>query len=228
MGSANQVTVLLADDNALIRQLLRLLLKTDTRIRLVGRAQNGREAVEMTVKLRPDVVLMDISMPILNGLEATRQILAKRPLTKIVVLSAHDGKDYVSRARAVGAVGFVSKKLFTGTLIKVIHKVATGGTHLRPDKATGPARNEMRPHESESTATKERERMDLQEIRLLQLVAEGSPIKQIAGILRVSIGTVEGLLDALMNRLGITCLANLADYAIASGCIESDVVLTIT
>jgi DNA-binding NarL/FixJ family response regulator len=111
MKPLKQITILLADDNAPIRQALRTLLDKDARIRVVGEARNGHEAVEMARGSRPGIILMDISMPVINGFEATRQILAERPSTKIIMLSAHVDEEYAERARELGAVGFIAKHM---------------------------------------------------------------------------------------------------------------------
>jgi two-component system, NarL family, nitrate/nitrite response regulator NarL len=181
----------------------------------------------MARDLRPDVILMDISMPILNGLEATRQILAGQASAKIVILSAHDEEGYVERARALGAVGFVAKQQFAETLMWVIHEVALGRT--LSDPVTTAAANPAKDGPSARGATPARsDRLTPRDSALLRLVAEGSRKGQIASELRMSLIAVERALEALMAKLGILTLANLARYAVASGSVESDVVLTIT
>ena len=138
------IKTLLADDHTVVREGLRALLSTDSGILVVGEAHNGREAVERAVALRPDVIVMDIAMPLLNGLEATRQILASVPGTKVLILSAHSDDAYIDRVIAVGAVGFLIKQTSAQILAKAIHEVMSGKTleELKdPRRARFPRRN---------------------------------------------------------------------------------------
>jgi DNA-binding NarL/FixJ family response regulator len=228
MISTKQITVLLADDHPAVRQSLRTLLSEDGRILIIGEARNGREAVDLARKYRPGIILMDISMPVLNGLDATCQILGERPSTKIIILSAHVDEEYMERAREVGAVGFVAKQVFAETLTWVIHEVAMGRRLCDPVVNRRVPRSTSNPFDPAGVARGKRKRLTARESELLQLVGEGSPKKQIAASLSVSIKTLEHHLLALMNKLSLSSFANLADYAIASGCTESNVVLTIT
>lgn len=127
-----RTTVLLVDDNAMMRNSLRTLLKADSKSHVIGQARNGREAVKKAQTLRPDVILMDISMPVLNGLEATRQILAANPAAKVIMLSAHSDDAYIERMTAVGAKGFLEKQTAIGTLCHAIREVAEGSLFLAP------------------------------------------------------------------------------------------------
>jgi DNA-binding NarL/FixJ family response regulator len=126
------ITVLLADDNALVRRELCTLLATDGQIKVTGQARNGREAVVMVKTLRPDVILMDISMPVLNGIEATRQILAANPAAKVLILSAHSDDEYIEYLLAVGAVGFLQKQTAHEILTTAIHEVFKGHRLFSP------------------------------------------------------------------------------------------------
>jgi DNA-binding NarL/FixJ family response regulator len=130
MTASTPVTILLAEDHAIVRQGLCALLNMDSHFKIVGEARNGREAVEMARTLQPDVILMDIAMPLLNGLEATRQILAARPSAKVIVLSAHSEDVYVHRMTEAGAVGFVEKQTSSEVLTKAIHEVAKGNPYF--------------------------------------------------------------------------------------------------
>ena len=132
MARSKKVTVLLVDDCALVRRGLCTILKLDDRIDLVGQARNGREAVRMAKSLRPDVILMDISMPVLNGLDATRQVLAANPTAKILILSAHSDDAYIERMVKVGAVGFLQKQTAADILTAAIHKVFKGYRYFSP------------------------------------------------------------------------------------------------
>jgi DNA-binding NarL/FixJ family response regulator len=126
------ITVLLADDHKIIRDGLRSFLKHDSAVKIIGEARNGRDAVKLTKKLCPAVVVMDISMPVLNGLDATEEILSALPKTRILVLSAHSDDGYINRAVAVGAAGFVSKKSSARDLSRAIREVHQGKTFFGP------------------------------------------------------------------------------------------------
>jgi DNA-binding NarL/FixJ family response regulator len=228
MTPDRQIKVLLADDHQSVRQGLRALLHGDVGLKVIGEARNGRDAVAKAIRLRPDVVLMDISMPIMNGLEATRQILSRRSSVSIIVLSAHVDEEYVERAKAVGAAGFISKQVSSESLTWVIREVAMGRYLCDPIISAGPACGEDWQLDHNGAARSRHDRLTIRESELLQLVAEGSPKRQMASKLCISLATVERLLDALMAKLSMSCIANLAAYAVACGYIESDVVLTIT
>jgi two-component system, NarL family, nitrate/nitrite response regulator NarL len=120
------ITVLLADDHIFVRQSLCALLETEDDCKVVGQARNGREAVTMARTLRPDIILMDIVMPVLNGLEATRQIVAANPAAKVIILSAHSDDEYIERATEVGAAGFLEKQIAAHDLTKTIREVIGG------------------------------------------------------------------------------------------------------
>lgn len=225
MRTRRHVTVLLADDNASIREALRTLLEKDGRIRVVGEARNGQEAVEMALKTRPDIVLMDISMPVMNGLDATRHVLAGRPSVRILMFSAHVDGEYVKRAKAVGAAGYIAKQMSAETLIWAIHEVAAGHRVFDPIKAAGEKR---RPAGRSRTKKPKGERLTPRESAVLGLMAEGVPKTQIAARLGVGNATVERHFAALMAKLKVPSIANLAAYALASGYVENDVDLVIT
>jgi len=123
-----QITVLLAEDNANFRKTLKLLVESDGDIKVVGEAKNGREAVQMTVKLRPEVVVMDLAMPLLNGLEATRQILETLPTTRVLILSAHPDPEYIKQAVIYGASGYLIKQSSTQVLAQAVREVVKGNS----------------------------------------------------------------------------------------------------
>jgi DNA-binding NarL/FixJ family response regulator len=125
------ITILIADDHAVVRQGLSALLKAESDIEVVGKARNGREAVRMARTLRPDIILMDIAMPVLNGVEATRQILAANPAAKVLILSAHRDDEYVEFMAAAGAVGFLEKRTAYKVLTKAIREAAKGNLFFK-------------------------------------------------------------------------------------------------
>ncbi len=219
------ITVLLAEDHMIVREGLRSLLQAEAGIEVIGEAQTGRQAVEMTRKLRPSVVVMDIAMPLLNGLEATRQIRKAVPSTKVVILSAHSDDAYVDQAIAIGAVGFLLKQTSSHDLSRAIREVQKGETFFSPSIA-------RRLHDQKIPAggvalRKKVARLSSRELEVLQLIAEGKANKQTAAELGISIKTVEKHRQNLMAKLGIHEISGLTRYAIAAGIIESSVQLTI-
>ncbi len=227
MTNPKQITVLLAEDHAIVRQGLSALLKADGGFKLVGEARNGREAVELAAKLKPMVILMDIAMPVLNGLEATRQILATNPAAKVIVLSAHSDDEYIERMREAGVAGFLEKQTSAEVLTKAIREVAAGRAYFSPSIAKRLATTAGKPRDREGMLKANSSRLTTRESEVLQLVAEGSANKQVAAELGISIKTVEKHRQHLMDKLNIHETAGLTRYAIAQGIIESSVHLTI-
>ncbi len=227
MNPSKKITVLLAEDHAIVRQGLRTLLETEGRCAVVGQAQTGREAVELTATLRPDIVLMDIAMPVLNGLEATRQILAANPAAKVLILSAHSDDEYIERLTAAGVVGFLEKQTSAEILTQAIHEVAAGKSFFSPAIAKRMADGRNRSRDRDGLPRPHGGRLTSREMEVLQLVAEGRANKQVAATLGISIKTVEKHRQHLMDKLNIHETASLTRYAIAQGIIESAVQVTI-
>jgi DNA-binding NarL/FixJ family response regulator len=218
---------LLADDHAIVRQGLSALLNTDGHFCIIGQARTGREAVEMARVLHPDVILMDIAMPVLNGLEATRQILAANPAAKVVILSAHSDDEYIERMSTAGVAGFLEKQTSAEILTKAIREVAKGNTFFSPSIAQRLRHDQNRPRDRDGLLKTNGNRLTSREAEVLQLVAEGSANKQVAALLGISIKTVEKHRQQLMDKLNIHDTAGLTRYAISAGVIESSVQLTI-
>src|ERR1044071_1069182 len=198
------ITVLLADDHMVVREGLRTLLEAEGDIVVVGEAQTGRQAVQLTKKLLPAVVVMDIAMPLLNGLEATRQILKEVPATKVLILSAHGDDEYVEQVVALGAAGYLIKQTSALVLSKSIREAHKG------NKVFGPAiarRLRDRHQSSLRGAAGGRKqgatRLSSREVEILQLIAEGKANKQTAAELGISIKTVEKHRQNLMAKLNI-------------------------
>jgi DNA-binding NarL/FixJ family response regulator len=227
MTSPKQITILLAEDHAVVRQGLCALLNADGHFKMVGEAKTGREAVEKAKALRPDVILMDIAMPVLNGLEATRQILTANPAAKVIILSAHSDDEYIERMNAVGAVGFLEKQTSADVLTKAIREVAKGNKFFSPSIAKRMSDNQNKPRDRDGLVKVNATRLTSRESEVLQLVAEGSANKQVAAHLGISIKTVEKHRQHLMDKLNIHDTAGLTRYAISAGVIESSVQLTI-
>ena len=227
MTTPKQITVLLAEDHAIVRQGLSALLNADGHFKMLGEAKTGREAVDMAKILRPDVILMDIAMPVLNGLEATRQILTANPAARIIILSAHSDDEYIERTTAAGVAGFLEKQTSAEILTKAIREVAKGGTFFSPSIARRMANSSGQPLGREGLPKVNASRLTSRESEVLQLVAEGSANKQVAAALGISIKTVEKHRQHLMDKLNIHDTAGLTRYAISAGVIESSVQLTI-
>ncbi|HXC01532.1 MAG TPA: response regulator transcription factor [Opitutaceae bacterium] len=227
MTPPKHITVLLAEDHSVVRQGLCALLNADGHFKMVGEAKTGREAVEKAKALNPDVILMDIAMPVLNGLEATRQILAANPAAKVIILSAHSDDEYIERMTAVGAAGFLEKQTSADVLTKAIREVAKGNNFFSPSIAKRMGNNANKPRDRDGLVKANATRLTSRESEVLQLVAEGSANKQVAAALGISIKTVEKHRQHLMDKLNIHDTAGLTRYAISAGVIESSVQLTI-
>jgi len=227
MSPPKPITVMLAEDHAIVRQGLCALLRADGHFKLVGEARNGREAVDLARTLRPDIILMDIAMPLLNGLEATRQILTANPAARIIILSAHSDDLYVERMVETGVAGFLEKQTSAEILATAIREVAQGRSYFSPAIAKRLGATASKPRDREGFVKANASRLTSRESEVLQLVAEGRANKQVAAELGISIKTVEKHRQHLMDKLNIHETAGLTRYAIAHGIIESNVQLTI-
>ncbi len=221
------ITVLLADDHTVVREGLHSLLKAERDIEVVGEAQNGRQAVELTKKLCPEVVVMDIAMPLLNGLEATRQILKAVPATKVIILSAHSDDAYIEQVNALGVAGYLIKQTSAQILSKAIREVQKGNTFFSPSISNRFQNPVQKSSHRGGRLKKGDASLSSREVEVLQLIAEGSANKQIASELKISIKTVEKHRQRLMEKLNIHDTAGLTRYAISAGIIESSIQVTI-
>jgi DNA-binding NarL/FixJ family response regulator len=227
MTTPKQITILVAEDHAIVRQGLCGLLKTDAQFKIVGEARNGREAVELALTLKPAVILMDIAMPMLNGLEATRQVLLANPGARVLILSAHSDDVYVERLTEAGAVGFIEKQTSAEVLTQAIREVAAGRPFFSASITKRQQDATSQPRKRDGLPKANARRLTGRENEVLQMVAEGSANKQIAAELGISIKTVEKHRQHLMDKLNIHDTAGLTRHAIASGIIESSVQVTI-
>ncbi|MBI5380493.1 MAG: response regulator transcription factor [Opitutae bacterium] len=227
MTPAKPITVLLADDHAIVRQGLCALLDAAGQFEIVGEARNGREAVKLAHALQPDVILMDIAMPVLNGLDATQQILAARPAAKVIILSAHSDDAYVERMQAAGAAGFIEKQTSAEHLPKAIRTVMQGGVFFSPILAKRRREERNRLRYRTRLLPARRVRLTASESEVLQLVAEGSTNKQIAAALGLSGKMIETLRATLMDKLDIHDTAGWVRQALAAGVSSSGFQLTI-
>jgi DNA-binding NarL/FixJ family response regulator len=222
-----RITVLLAEDHTIVREGFRKMLELENDIQVVGEAQDGRQAVALAKKLRPAVVLMDIAMPLLNGLEATRQILKAVPATKVVILSAHNDDAYVKNATDSGAMGFLLKQNSSHVVCDAIREVQKGKTFYGPTIARRLHQLEGKSSDQVGRSQSRNARLTSREMEVLQLIAEGKANKETAAELGISIKTVEKHREKVMSKLDVHDTAGLTRYAISAGIIESSVQLTI-
>lgn len=220
------ITVVLADDHIIVREGMCSLLKSETDIKVVAQAKDGRETVNLVLSLRPDVVVMDIAMPLLNGMEATRQILAAAPATRVLILSAYSDDAYVEHVMALGAAGYLLKQSTSSTLAESIRQVHRGRTCITPSISKHLKRRGKNRSVDES-AKQSDVLLTSRELEVLQLIAEGKANKETADLLHISIKTVEKHRHQVMHKLDLQNTASLTRYAIAHGIIESSVQVTI-
>jgi len=221
------ITVLLAEDHAVVREGFRKMLELEADLEIVGEAQDGRKAAVLARKLRPDVILMDIAMPLLNGLEATRQVLKDLPLTRILILSAHSDDAYVQNAIASGAAGFLLKQTSSHDVCKAIREVSLGKAFFSPAIAGRFNPLQKPAHDRLGQPNRTVAELTSREMEVLQLIAEGKANKETASELGIGIKTVEKHRGHLMEKLHIHDTAGLTRYAIGAGIIESSVQPTI-
>jgi DNA-binding NarL/FixJ family response regulator len=218
---AKPLSVAIADDHTFIREALRMMLDAEDSIRVVGEADNGRKAVEMAVAERPDVMLMDIGMPRMNGLEAARQIRQSAPGTRVVLLSAFGNDNYINQTMLGDFDAYLLKDSPSNLVMHAIREVVGGRKFYSPAIS-----HRMRKITSEAPKTNGSQptvKLTSREIEVLQLIAEGYANKQIAGDLDISIKTVEKHRQNLMDKLHIHDTASLTRYAISSGVIDNAV-----
>lgn len=227
MNPSKQITILMADDHQIVREGLSSILESESDIKVVGEASTGRQAVALAKKLTPDVIVMDIAMPFLNGLEAARQIFDAAPEAKVLILSAHSNDAYIEKAVALGASGFLIKQTSSHALSDAIREIEKGNTYFSPSIANKIHHQKQMALDHKGKLHTTETRLTPREMQVLQLIAEGETNKQIAAELDISIKTVEKHRSHLMNKLDIHDTAGLTRYAIETGIIESSVQLTI-
>jgi len=229
------IRVVLADDHDILRQGLKLLLGLQQDIHIVGEARTGREALEMAHNLKPDVVVMDISMAEMDGLEACQRIRSQQPDTQVLILTMHESQEYFLQALRVGAVGYLVKKAAPSDLQNAVRAVAHGGAFLYPGLAkalvqaylaqpsaapSSPARDQHKP--KTSSLAQELSKLTPREVEVLTLVAEGCTNQEIAERLVLSIKTVQAHRANVMEKLGLHDITHLVRFALRHGLIPSD------
>jgi len=205
---SNEITVMLVDDHSLVRKGFRRMLEDESDIRVVGEASDGAEAVRLAAELKPRVIVMDMSMPGLNGQQATIEILRAQPKIAILMLSMYSEENYVRNAIAAGAKGYILKNAAEVDLASAIRKVAAGQQVIGPGLM-----NADQPPEADG-------RLTPREKQILQLIAEGKSNKEIAGLLNLSVNTVSVHRANIMEALGIHRTAELVLYAVQKGLVN--------
>ncbi len=200
------VRVLLAEDHAVVREGTRQIVEADPAIEVVGEAADGAEVVALALRLRPDVVLLDVHMPVMNGIEATRRIVADTPDAQVLILSAYDDEDYVSAALDAGASGYLLKSAHGHEVVAAIHAVAQGQVVMDARVARRAMRRRDSPAAEEPTS---------RELEVLRLAARGLRTKDIAAELGTSPRTVEAHFTSIFNRFGVTTRTEAVMHAAA-------------
>jgi len=212
-----KIHVLVADDHTIVREGVSLLLQSEPDIEVVGEARNGREAVDKALQLRPDVVLMDMAMPELNGLEATKQIKGARSEAHVLVLTVHESDEYFFQALQAGASGYVLKGATSAELVAAVRAVYSGGIYLHPAVAEKLVAEYLK---RDSSQTNQHDSLTPREKEVLILIAEGATNQKIASKLVLSASTVQTHRANIMEKLNLHNRAELIKYAIRQGLIQ--------
>lgn len=211
--------IVLADDHTIMRNGLRLVLERQSDFSIVGEASNGREALEVVDRVAPDVVIMDIAMPLLNGIEAAKRITGDTPKTAVLILSMHSDEGYILRALKAGARGYLLKDSAEADLIQAVRAVAAGKAFFSPTVSKVLADDYVR-QVRQRGADDPYDLLTVRERELLQLVAELKPTKDIAALLGVSPHTVDTHRNNLMQKLNVHSIPELVLYAVRRGLIH--------
>jgi DNA-binding NarL/FixJ family response regulator len=213
-----KLRILLADDHTVMRTGLRTLLERQPNLEVVGETENGRQAVELSASLKPDVLVMDVGMPILNGIEATKQIVNQRSTTAVVILSMHSDEAYVMRALKAGARAYLLKDSAAADLISAIEAVSQGKSFFSPKVSRILAEDYVRVLK-QTGAVDSYELLTSREREILQLLTEGKTNKAVATVLNISLYTVETHRSHILQKLNLHNSAELVLYAVRKGII---------
>jgi len=213
----NKIKVLVVVDHAIMRGGIRALLSVHDDIEIVGEASEGNEAIEKAQELMPDIIIMDIAMPGMDGLEATRRIKKKDPKAKILILTQHDNREYIISAVKAGVTGYVSKRALGVELVSAIHAVRGGESFLYPSAATAIIADYRRQAEVEPY-----DHLTSREREILKLIADGHTSREIADRLFISLKTVLGHRTKVMEKLDIHNRTELIKYALRKGLVSMD------
>ena len=213
------IRVLLAEDHTIVRKGILSLLDAERDIEVVGEAENGREAVEIADQVHPDIVVMDHSMPVLNGLEAMRQILRDHQSARVLILTMHTNEEYVFQFLRAGAAGYVVKQSAPDELVAAIRAVAAGQSYLSPSISKTVVDEYVR-QAQELAVTDSYDALTPREREILQLIAEGNTNREIAEQLHISVKTAGVHRTNIMQKLHLTTMADLTLYAVRKGIIN--------
>lgn len=206
--------ILLADDHTIVRQGLKLIISSHAELQVIGEAANGREVLELAEKLKPDVILMDVAMPELNGIEATRRLHEVSPRTKVLVLSMHKEGVYVREILKAGARGYILKDAIDTELISAIQSVARGDGYISP-AVSGTLLSDYR-----QNITNPLDLLSSREREVLQLIAEGKTNKEVATRLNLSVYTVDSHRGKIMEKLNLHSTGELVRFAVKQGLVD--------
>lgn len=212
-----KIKVLIVDDHAVVRDGIRAMLGIHDDIEVVGDAAEGREAIEKARELVPDVVIMDIAMPGMDGFEATRRILKENPKTKVLILTQHDNKEYILAAIKAGATGYVPKRALGSELVSAVRAIYQQDSYLYPSAAAAVIESYRRKGEEDPY-----DRLTAREREILKLIAEGHTSREIADMLFVSLSTVVGHRTKVMEKLDLKNRTELVKYAMRKGLISME------
>ncbi len=212
--SDGAIKILLADDHTIVRQGLKLILSAHSDLQVVGEAANGREAIELAAKLKPDIVLMDVAMPELNGIEATRRMVEANGRLRVLVLSMHKEAVYVREILRAGARGYILKDAIDTELLNAVRSVARGDGYISP-AISGALLNDYR-----QTVTDPIDLLSSREREVLQLIAEGKTNKEVATRLNLSVYTVDSHRGKIMEKLNLHSAGELVRFAMKHGLVD--------
>jgi two-component system response regulator NreC len=219
---ADRIRVLLVDDHAMFREGVRSLLEGEPDLEVVGEVEDGRQAVQTALSLAPDVVLMDITMPELDGIEATRQIRTQNDAIKVLILTMHDNEDVFFRSISAGASGYVLKRSGGLELMSAIRSTHEGNSYLSPLLAKALMSDYLQRGERSQNGPAQGRRLSAREQEILKLIAEGNSSREIAELLDLSVKTVHNHRTRLMTKLDIHRNTDLVKYAIRLGMVQVD------
>mgnify|MGYP006306457479 CR=1 FL=1 len=216
----SSIKILLADDHEIVRKGLKSLIESELGLEVIGEASTGKKVIELARQKHPDVIVMDISMPRLNGFEATRRIVNDCPEVKILILTVHDDKEYIFRSLEAGASGYLIKKTAPENLIEAIRAIHGGGAYLGTS-ITEAVVKKFREGRKPSESTVSLGKLTGREREILQLIAEGNSTKEISDMLYISTNTVSTHRKNLMEKLDLHNVAQLTKFAITKGLVET-------
>lgn len=216
-----KIKVLLADDHALLRSGLTSLLGSEGGIEVIGEAENGREAIQKVQELNPDIVVMDIGMPVMNGMDATKQIMKRNGNVKVLVLTVHDNEEYLFQAFEAGAAGYLLKQAADTDLVNAIYTIARGDYFLYPSVTRTVVENFLEHPRNGHSSSPGYDSLTDRELEILKLLAEGYNCREIAETLFISAKTVETHKSNIMGKLDLHKRPELVRYAIQKGILQT-------